>query len=478
MKRLLIILYLFAINISIAQSNFSKGFSEGYKKGYCQDKGINCIEPLAPIAPVPNAYENINSYQDGYNRGFTIGSNANKSNSNSTIDRQRYETTEAKYVQDKMYKTNLNDAVAVGNMLYNFKDEIINLGDKNPERQIQLCKAGLSVNPNDAEFLSLIGRAYYRHYNDDEKALYCLEKAYRIEKSNGLANLIKMVKNGTLERVNPIKEEITKETTNNTKFEPVEIVCKIPALFRDAPISSSNSILEIPTGTKVYAIAKENNYWKFNYNGKLGFAAEAFFEKNATKSITSSSFSSTEIKDNLELGYSNYYAKDYPNAIKYFSLAYNQNKDSKILYYRALSKGQIDDTYGALSDYDKLIEIANSGKKVEELATIYNNKAYQLVKLKRYGEALTFVYKALDLDKTLAYIWDTKGEILYNLDYYEQSINAMNEAINIKEDSNSYFFRGLSNIKLNKKEVGCRDLSKAGELGKSEAYTEIKKYCK
>ena len=54
----------------------------------------------------------------------------------------------------------------------------------------------------------------------------------------------------------------------------------------------------------------------------------------------------------------------------------------------------------------------------------------------------------------------------------------MTEAINLKEDNNSYYFRGLSNIKLKKKEFGCKDLSKAGELGKIEVYTEIKKNCK
>ena len=51
-------------------------------------------------------------------------------------------------------------------------------------------------------------------------------------------------------------------------------------------------------------------------------------------------------------------------------------------------------------------------------------------------------------------------------------------AINIKPNSNSYFLRGKSYIKLNQKENGCKDLSKAGELGQKDAYTEISKYCK
>jgi hypothetical protein len=37
---------------------------------------------------------------------------------------------------------------------------------------------------------------------------------------------------------------------------------------------------------------------------------------------------------------------------------------------------------------------------------------------------------------------------------------------------------GLSKIKLGKQAEGCKDLSKAGELGKAVAYQEITKYCR
>ena len=60
---------------------------------------------------------------------------------------------------------------------------------------------------------------------------------------------------------------------------------------------------------------------------------------------------------------------------------------------------------------------------------------------------------------------------------YEKCISDMTKAILIKEDSNSYYYRGLANIKLSKKENGCKDLSKAGELGKTNAYSEITKNC-
>ena len=41
----------------------------------------------------------------------------------------------------------------------------------------------------------------------------------------------------------------------------------------------------------------------------------------------------------------------------------------------------------------------------------------------------------------------------------------------------AYYNRGLVLIYLKDKEKGCIDLSRAGELGVSEAYSVINKYC-
>lgn len=101
MKKIITIIVLFTVNLILAQSNFDRGFSDGYKKGYCQDQG-NCIEPIPPIAPIPNVYESSSSYQDGYNRGFQQGLN-NKKSYNSTQNRTRYQTSEPKFVDNIMY---------------------------------------------------------------------------------------------------------------------------------------------------------------------------------------------------------------------------------------------------------------------------------------------------------------------------------------------------------------------------------------
>jgi tetratricopeptide (TPR) repeat protein len=111
------------------------------------------------------------------------------------------------------------------------------------------------------------------------------------------------------------------------------------------------------------------------------------------------------------------------------------------------------------------------------LATLYNNKGYNLILLKKYKEAEPLVNKAISLDKKTDYIWGTKGELEYYLGNYSDAVNAMSKSIKIKPTANSYYFRGLAEIKLGNKEKGCSDLSKSGEMGETKAYTEIKNNC-
>ena len=168
-------------------------------------------------------------------------------------------------------------------------------------------------------------------------------------------------------------------------------------------------------------------------------------------------------------------------AIKDFTKVISMDKDNTDAYFmRALIKSNMNDRQGAISDYDEILKREKTAKpSVYKMSTVFNNKAYCLVELGKPSEALPFVTKALDLDETEGYIWDTRGEIYYKLGEYEKCIKDMNKAISIdKEADNSYYLRGLAKIKIGKSEEGCKDLSKAGELGKTEAYEAMKQNCK
>lgn len=129
MKKKLLFLLLTLSTSIFGQSNFSNGFSDGYKKGFCQNQGNGCISPLPPISPIPNVNEKMNSYQDGYNRGFEIGLNSQKSSNNTTNERFKAQSVELS--KDNIYKA---DYTLVQNKMQSM-DKLIESSAKNIEAE-------------------------------------------------------------------------------------------------------------------------------------------------------------------------------------------------------------------------------------------------------------------------------------------------------------------------------------------------------
>jgi tetratricopeptide (TPR) repeat protein len=149
-----------------------------------------------------------------------------------------------------------------------------------------------------------------------------------------------------------------------------------------------------------------------------------------------------------------------------------------VYFLKGLMKSELGDKRGAISDYDSLIvHYVDTIPHNYNLATVYNNKAYCLIELEDFKAALPLATKALSLNNSLWYTWDTRGELYYKISKYQESISDMTKAISIEENANSFYYRGLAKIMI-KLNGGCEDLSRAGELGKKEAYEAIKQNCK
>ncbi len=80
MKKLFLSLLLLLPLLALSQTDFSNGYEKGYKEGYCYED-FGCISPVSPVSPIPNI--GYDSYQDGYNRGFSDGKAAKAGNSSS-----------------------------------------------------------------------------------------------------------------------------------------------------------------------------------------------------------------------------------------------------------------------------------------------------------------------------------------------------------------------------------------------------------
>ncbi len=87
--------------------------------------------------------------------------------------------------------------------------------------------------------------------------------------------------------------------------------------------------------------------------------------------------------------------------------------------------------------------------------------------------------KAIKLEPEFYYAWFNKAIVMAEQRDFDGSIDAYSKAIKINEEfKEAYLNRGLSYLFLENAKKACNDLSKAGELGISDAYKIIKKYCK
>lgn len=216
-------------------------------------------------------------------------------------------------------------------------------------------------------------------------------------------------------------------------------------------------------------VISEYNIWVNQQNNQTS---------NTTQANNNTSSNSSSLNE-AQIALQNFQNGEYALAVRNFSKYLERDsKNTDVLMWRAMAKGQLKDYYGSISDYDKVIELnSNYPMQYNKIAMAYNNKAYTYVQLQEYNKALPFVEKAIELDKSDWHFWDTRGEIYLNLDRLDDAISDLDKAIKIENHYNSYYLRGLAHIKKGNKEKGCKDLSKSGELGNLDAYTAISEKC-
>ena len=86
--------------------------------------------------------------------------------------------------------------------------------------------------------------------------------------------------------------------------------------------------------------------------------------------------------------------------------------------------------------------------------------------------------QALELDPDFPFAYFNRGVVYCQLSKYREAVNEFTAAIRLKSDlAEAYYNRGLIRILLNELLPACEDLSRAGELGISDSYKVIKRYC-
>lgn len=150
--------------------------------------------------------------------------------------------------------------------------------------------------------------------------------------------------------------------------------------------------------------------------------------------------------------------EDYIKAIQDLTRFLNMDKGhtystAEAIYYRGYYKTQLQDYRGAIKDFDAAVEMylpSATGKTpnpqhVQKLIEVYIVRGIAKSQLKKYDEAIADYNLVLKLNPQYA---------------------------------TAYRLKALDEIKKGDIEQGCLDLSRAGELGSSEAYNDIKQFCK
>jgi tetratricopeptide (TPR) repeat protein len=172
-------------------------------------------------------------------------------------------------------------------------------------------------------------------------------------------------------------------------------------------------------------------------------------------------------------GWAKYYNEDYMGALADFNKQIELDDSNPIAYYnRGSAKSELNDHYGAISDYKKAIELNKT------FSMAYNNMAWSKFNLKKYNDALIDANKAIELDKENHVAYDSRAEIKFNLKDYNGCIEDANTALSLNPKiANAYFLKARASYRLGHRQDACEFWSKAGELGKAEAYEYITKYC-
>ncbi len=168
---------------------------------------------------------------------------------------------------------------------------------------------------------------------------------------------------------------------------------------------------------------------------------------------------------NMALGY-------YDKAIE------NETKDKYGKLYKAfylLNRGVL---RAEMIDFINSIENNVQALKMDDKGAVRARVQYQVSKTYDYSEAVEDIVAARDILPDNPYIYYNLGNLYCLSSKMVDAIDCYNKAIEIyKYMGDAYYNRGLVLIYLKDKEKGCIDLSHAGELGVTEAYNVISRYC-
>ncbi len=169
----------------------------------------------------------------------------------------------------------------------------------------------------------------------------------------------------------------------------------------------------------------------------------------------------------------NYELKKYKQALSDFEQAVKYSPEKFQLYIkRAKAYQQVGEFENALKDIRFFQNYyPDENESLYEISKIYMEEG-------RYLDALKLLNKCISSGKPSAKYYLARGESYFRARTYKNADRDLAMALDLNPaDSDAWYFKALTNIRLGKKDHACFCLKKSFELGKKEAYDELLKSC-
>jgi tetratricopeptide (TPR) repeat protein len=277
----------------------------------------------------------------------------------------------------------------------------------------------------------------------------------------------------TFSKLLALDAEFTKRTFSN-KLENRRIGLMIQPLFKfcegaEKPTIALDKQYFFPmidsflNNENLKTVALSNNNIEINDTvvGRMDLTSEILIRSEDSKSKALGYF----IK-----GMSQSQIKQYTSAINYLTKAISLDP-SNIFFYlnRSAVRSEMIDF---VSNIENSIPKLSLDNNIVSSKSVVNQHVYD------YGEAIDDLAKIETLNPNFAYMHYNRGNLLCMSNKMPEAIESYSKAIQqYPYFAEAYFNRGLVSIYLRDTEKGCIDVSKSGEMGVSEAYSIIKRYC-
>jgi tetratricopeptide (TPR) repeat protein len=153
----------------------------------------------------------------------------------------------------------------------------------------------------------------------------------------------------------------------------------------------------------------------------------------------------------------------YDEAIKYddaFSYAYMN---------RGTTRFELEEFIFSEQEYSNAVTISRSS---------FDNDEDTPLDPPDHKETLADYDRAIELNPYLPFVYYNRANVKLRLKQYHPAIDDYSMAMKIEpEMAEAYYNRALTLIYLKEIKLACKDLSRAGELGITESYNVIKRYC-